>query len=169
MNDSGSAPGKTGARGGGIQRLHSRMGEAGLDFDIREFPASTRTAAEAAEAIGCTIAQIAKSLVFRGRDSRRAILAVASGVNRVDLGRLGEIVGETLEKADAAFVREATDYAIGGVPPFGHPHPIATVIDSDLLRHDEIWAAAGTPRSVFRLTPAQLVDITGGTVADIAE
>lgn len=168
---SGSEPDRKagGAAATTTGRLQTRMGEAGLDFDIREFPQSTRTADDAAEAIGCSVAQIAKSLIFRGCDSGRPILVVASGVNRVNLDRAARAVAEPLEKADAAFVRTQTGYAIGGVPPFGHEHPIATVIDRDLLRCDEIWAAAGTPRSVFRLTPAQLVDITGGTVIDIAE
>jgi prolyl-tRNA editing enzyme YbaK/EbsC (Cys-tRNA(Pro) deacylase) len=117
----------------------------------REFPAGTRTAQDAAAAIGCDVGQIVKSLVF-----------VRSGANTVDAERLG------LAKADADVVRRATGFAIGGVPPYGHPAPLETLIDEDLLGYDEVWAAAGTPRSVFPLTPAQLVARAGGTVARVS-
>lgn len=149
------------------QRVQAALEAHGLDVRIREFPTSTRTAADAAASIGCTVAQIAKSLVFRGERTGRAILVVASGANRVDEARLGVVVQEPIGRADAAFVRERTGYAIGGVPPVAHSEPPIVVIDEDLLGLEEIWAAAGTPNAVFRLTPAELVAITGGQVARI--
>jgi prolyl-tRNA editing enzyme YbaK/EbsC (Cys-tRNA(Pro) deacylase) len=126
----------------------------------REFPEGTRTAQDAAAAIGCEVGQIVKSLVFL-RDAE-PVLVLCSGANTVDARRLG------LEKADADVVRRATGFAIGGVPPYGFPAPLETLVDVDLLGYDEIWAAAGTPRSVFPLTPAQLVERTGGTVAGVS-
>ena len=135
---------------------------------VVEMPDSTRTAAEAAAAIGCTVAQIAKSLVFRGAQSGAPVLVIASGTNRVDPQRLAGLLGEPVEKPDADYVRERTGFVIGGVPPLGHREPIRTFIDQDLLAFDEIWAAAGTPRAVFRLTPDDLLRMTGGEVAVIA-
>jgi len=126
----------------------------------REFPEGTRTAQDAAAAIGCEVGQIVKSLVFL-RDGE-PVLVLCSGANTVDARRLG------LEKADADVVRRATGFAIGGVPPYGFPAPLETLVDEDLLGYDEIWAAAGTPRSVFPLTPAQLVERTGGAVAGVS-
>ena len=126
----------------------------------KEFPEGTRTAQDAAAAIGCTVGQIVKSLVFL-RDGA-PILVLCSGSNTVDAQRLG------LDKADANVVRRATGFAIGGVPPYGHAAPLETLVDEDLLGYDEIWAAAGTPRSVFPLTPGELVERTGGTVARVS-
>jgi prolyl-tRNA editing enzyme YbaK/EbsC (Cys-tRNA(Pro) deacylase) len=124
-----------------------------------EFPAGTRTAADAAAAIGCDVGQIVKSLVFRAGEGGPAVLVLCAGVNTVDAERL------RLVKADADFVREVTGYPIGGVPPWGWATPPAqTVIDRDLLRYEEIWAAAGTPRSVFPLSPSELVTRTGGGI-----
>ena len=133
-----------------------------------EFSATTRTAADAAAAIGCTVAQIAKSLIFRAAASNRPVLVVASGVNRVDEAKVAEAVGEAIARADADFVREATGFAIGGVPPVGHANPPTVLIDGSLMAFAEIWAAAGTPNAVFRLTPADLVELTGGRVVAIA-
>ena len=124
-------------------------------------------AAEAAQAIGCRVEQIAKSLVFRGLSTNQPILAIVSGGNRVDEERLGELVAEAVAKADADYVRQRTGYAIGGVPPVGHVEPLVCLIDEDLLQYDAIWAAAGTPRVVFRLTPAELQRITGGRVVSL--
>jgi prolyl-tRNA editing enzyme YbaK/EbsC (Cys-tRNA(Pro) deacylase) len=135
---------------------------------VLEFEATTRTAADAAAAIGCTVAQIAKSLVFRGAGSNRPVLVVASGVNRVDEAKVAAAVGEPIARADADFVREATGFAIGGVPPVGHKETPNVLIDESLMAFGEIWAAAGTPNAVFRLTPADLVALTGGRVAAIA-
>ncbi|GAB4394176.1 MAG: hypothetical protein Tsb0032_16910 [Kiloniellaceae bacterium] len=138
---------------------------AGFDFEVKQFPASTRTSEEAAAAIGCEVAQIAKSLIFRAKESNRPVLVMASGANRVDEKAVGRLLGEKLARADADFVRSATGFAIGGVPPVGHRETPVAFIDEDLMVLEEIWAAAGTPNAVFRLTPAELVALTGGRVA----
>jgi len=151
------------------QRVEAFLAERGMPGRVIELPQSTRTAAEAAQAIGCTVAQIAKSLVFRGRQSGRAILVIASGAVRVDEARLAELVGEPVERADADFVRTQTGFAIGGVPPAGHQTPLPTFIESTLMTLPEIWAAAGTPHAVFRLMPEELLALTGGHVVDVAE
>ena len=122
---------------------------------------------EAAEALGCDVAQIAKSLVFRGRDSGRGVLVVASGANRVDEKRLGRTIGEKVGKPDADFVREVTGFTIGGVPPVGHTSPLETLIDEDLLQYEVVWAAAGNPKAVFSLDPKDLESMTGGRVTQI--
>jgi prolyl-tRNA editing enzyme YbaK/EbsC (Cys-tRNA(Pro) deacylase) len=114
------------------------------------------------------VAQIAKSLIFRGADSNRAVLVVASGVHRIDETKVAEAVGETIDRADADFVREATGFAIGGVPPVGHKNPSIVLIDESLMAFGEIWAAAGTPNAVFRLTPSDLIELTGGRIAAVA-
>jgi prolyl-tRNA editing enzyme YbaK/EbsC (Cys-tRNA(Pro) deacylase) len=141
----------------------------GFAFEVREFPDSTRTSAEAAAAIGCSVAQIAKSLVFRGGESGRAVLIIASGANRVDPAKAEALLGEAIGRADADFVREATGFAIGGVPPLGHDRPLVTLIDEDLLAFEEVWAAAGTPNAVFRLSPKDLGDLTGGRIGDLKQ
>ena len=139
----------------------------GPSFAVLEFDASTRTAEEAAAAIGCTVAEIAKSLVFRSA-SGRSVLVVACGVNRVDEKKAAALIGEKIARADADFVREATGFAIGGVPPVGHATAPVVLIDESLMAFETIWAAAGTPNAVFRLTPAELVALTEGTVAAVA-
>jgi prolyl-tRNA editing enzyme YbaK/EbsC (Cys-tRNA(Pro) deacylase) len=149
------------------QRVQAALAQLGVDCRVMSLPASTRTAAEAAAAVGCTVGQIAKSLIFRTLESDTAILVIASGANRVDEERLGHLVGEPIGRADAAFVRAQTGYAIGGVPPVGHPQPLRTFIDADLLQYKTIWAAAGTPNSVFELTPDDLVRMTGGAVVGV--
>jgi prolyl-tRNA editing enzyme YbaK/EbsC (Cys-tRNA(Pro) deacylase) len=152
---------------GSLERVRAALLAAGYGFDIREFPESTRTSAEAAAAIGCRVAQIAKSLVFRGAASDRPILVIASGANRVDEKKVAGLLGEKLARADAAFVRETTGFAIGGVAPVGHLSPPAVFLDRDLEAFEEIWAAAGKPNAVFRLTPADLPALTRGSFADI--
>ena len=149
------------------QKIQDALAALGLSLEVVELPASTRTAQEAAQAIGCGVAQIVKSLVFKGSRSRRAILVLVSGSNRVNEARLGELAGEPVEKADADFVRQHTGFVIGGVPPLGHPEPLLTFVDEDLLTFPEIWAAAGTPRAVFRLGREDLGRITQGTIARI--
>jgi Cys-tRNA(Pro) deacylase len=134
---------------------------------VEILPSSTRSAQEAAQAIGCSLGQIAKSLIFQTSGNERAVLVIASGKNRVDENRMAAWVGETIQVADARFVRQVTGYAIGGVPPIGHKQEIETFIDQDLLSFDTIWAAAGTPHAVFRLTGKILVQITGGKVVQI--
>ena len=139
----------------------------GPRFAVLEFDASTRTAADAAAAIGCTVAQIAKSLVFRA-ESGASVLVIASGVNRVDEKKAAAVLGEPIARAEGDFVREATGFAIGGVPPVAHAIAPVVLIDEALMSFEEIWAAAGTPNAVFRLTPADLVALTGGTIAAVA-
>jgi prolyl-tRNA editing enzyme YbaK/EbsC (Cys-tRNA(Pro) deacylase) len=151
------------------QKVQQAVQALGYDFTVVEFDQTTRTSADAAAAIGCTLAQIAKSLVFRGKTSNTAILIIASGENRVDEKKVKEIIGENIGRADADFVREKTGFAIGGVPPVGHTQPLTTLIDEDLLKHKVIWSAAGTPNAVFRLTPAELVAMTGGQVVQVAK
>ena len=139
----------------------------GLPADVRELDASTRTAPEAAAAVGCELGAIVKSLVFRGRSSGDPVLVLVSGDNRADEARVEAEIGEPVGRADADWVREVTGYAIGGIPPVGHPSPVRTVVDADLLRFDEVWAAAGTPRAVFPVAPRALVDAAGGTLAAV--
>jgi prolyl-tRNA editing enzyme YbaK/EbsC (Cys-tRNA(Pro) deacylase) len=143
---------------------------AALGFGTRqvvELPDSTRTSAEAAAAIGCTVAQIAKSLVFKGRQTGQPILIIASGVNRVNIQAIESLLGEPIDKPDADYVREKTGYVIGGVPPVGHSQPITTLVDEDLRQFEDIWAAAGTPRAVFKLSPADLEAMTSGRVISV--
>jgi prolyl-tRNA editing enzyme YbaK/EbsC (Cys-tRNA(Pro) deacylase) len=151
------------------QRVQNVLSEMGVPLQVVELPESTRSAAEAAQAIGCRIEQIAKSLIFRGAETGEALLVIASGVNRIDEAKLSAIAGEPIVKADAKFVRERTGFAIGGIPPIGHAQPIRTFIDSDLMQLDEIWAAAGTPHAVFRLPSADLPRITGGEVISVKQ
>ena len=140
----------------------------GLEPEIRQRPDSTRTAKEAAGALGVAIGQIAKSLVFRGEESGSPVLVIASGPDRVDEERLAEVIGEPVGKADADFVRERTGFGIGGVPPLGHAEPIRTLIEERLLSFDPIWAAAGTPHHVFPLSPDELRRVTDGEVVAVA-
>ena len=150
------------------QRVQDALTALGLPCRVVELPASTRTAQDAAAAVGCSVGQIVKSLIFRGAQSNTPLLVVASGSNRVDEARLAELAGEPIAKADAAFVREHTGFAIGGVAPLGHLTKPTTFIDADLLQYDEIWAAAGTPNAVFALAPADLQTMTGGQVVTVA-
>ena len=136
--------------------------------EVIELPDSTRTAVEAAAAIGCTVEQIVKSLVFKGRQTDRPVLVVASGPNRVNTGTIAALVGEPVDKPDADYVRARTGYVIGGVPPVGHSELLVTFIDQDLLQYGTVWAAAGTPRAVFELKPGDLVKMTGGQVIDVS-
>jgi prolyl-tRNA editing enzyme YbaK/EbsC (Cys-tRNA(Pro) deacylase) len=143
-----------------VDRVTAVLRAAGVDVEIREFPEGTRTAPEAAAAVGCDVGQICKSLVFRV--GAEPLLVVASGSNRVDEARFGAA------KADAAYVREHTGFVIGGVPPVGHARAIDTVVDEDLLRYDVVWAAAGTPRAVFAIAPDQLVAVSGARVTRVS-
>jgi prolyl-tRNA editing enzyme YbaK/EbsC (Cys-tRNA(Pro) deacylase) len=150
--------------GSSVKKVQQTLKSLGFSDEIVVFPDSTRTAIEAAQAVGCSVGQIVKSLVFRGAQSHKPVLALVSGANRVNEKRLGLLFGEEIEKADADFVRQHTGFAVGGVPPVGHVERLATFIDRDLLQYDEIWAAAGSPHAVFRLTPGDLQDMTGGEV-----
>ena len=149
------------------QKVQDQLKSLGFEHQVVELPESTRSAAEAAQAVGCTVDQIAKSLIFETANTHHPVLVIASGSNRVDENRVGELVGEAIRKASAEFVRQHTGFAIGGVPPLGHLEPIETYIDEDLLAKERIWAAAGAPRAVFQLAPSELVEMTGGKVARV--
>ncbi len=142
---------------------------AGIDTEVVEFDQPTRTSAEAAEAIGCSVAEIAKSIVFRGKTSGQAVLVVASGDRRVSEKKVEAVLGERLSRADADFVRTATGYVIGGVAPLGHAQPVRLLLDEGLCRFATVWAAGGTPYSVFPLTPPQLQALTGAAWADVCQ
>jgi prolyl-tRNA editing enzyme YbaK/EbsC (Cys-tRNA(Pro) deacylase) len=146
-------------------KVQAALTNLGLESQVSELPGSTRTALEAAQAVGCTVGQIVKSLVFRGRGSNKPVLALVSGGNRVDEKKLAALAGEAVEKAGADFARQHTGFAIGGVPPVGHAAVIETYVDEDLLQYEEVWAAAGTPHAVFPIRPADLVRASGGKVA----
>lgn len=148
------------------RRVVDAAAALGLAIDVREFPDGTRTAEDAARAVGCGVAQIVKSLVFVAGE--RPVLALVSGPNRLDEAKLGALAGGAVRRASADEVRAATSYAVGGVPPIGHPSPLPTWLDRDLLDHTEVWAAAGTPRHVFAIDPAALVAATGAVAADLA-
>ena len=153
----------------GMRRVAEALRERGIDVEVRELPDSTRTAPEAAAALGCDVAEIAKSLVFRAAESGDPVLVIASGADRVDERLLAAAVGEPIEKADADFVRERTGFGIGGVPPVGHAGPLSTFVEERMLALERVWAAAGTPRAVFGpVTPAELVRLTGGRVVAVA-
>ena len=149
------------------KKVQDALLASGLSMQVVELPGSTRTAQEAAQAVGCQVGQIVKSLIFKSRRSLQPVLVLASGANRVDERKIEALIGEPLGKADADFVRQQTGFVIGGVPPLGHLQQLQTYIDQDLLEYVELWAAAGTPHAVFRLRPQDLVSITGGQVADI--
>jgi prolyl-tRNA editing enzyme YbaK/EbsC (Cys-tRNA(Pro) deacylase) len=149
------------------QKVQQALKARGLSCEVVQMDTTTRSAGDAARAVGCEVGQIVKSLVFEGRQSHRPILVVASGVNRVNENTLGRHVSEPVKMAKADYVREKTGFAIGGVPPVGHRNQLNTFIDEDLLQYAEIWAAAGTPHAVFKLTPDQLKMITNGTVISV--
>ncbi len=147
-------------------KVQNILKQLGLNSLVTEFSQSTKTSQEAAEAIGCQLGQIAKSLVFQTK-SGKPILIIASGANRVDEKKIEVLLGEPVKKAAADFVYQKTGFAIGGIPPVGHREKLKTFIDQDLLQYPEIWAAAGTPRAVFKISPSDLVRITTGQVAII--
>ena len=149
------------------KKVQEALNAQGFSFRVTELPASTRTAQEAAEAVGCRVEQIAKSLVFKGKQTGKPYLVIACGINRVNEKKFGRQVGEPIVKPDADFVREQTGFSIGGVPPVGHAMPIQTWIDEDLLKFDAIWAAAGTPNAVFELRAQDLQKLTKGEVISV--
>jgi len=153
--------------GSSAQKVQEVLKSLGLELQVVELQETTRTSADAARAVGCQVGQIAKSLVFRGETTQRPILVIASGSNRVNEKRVGKLISEALGKADADFVRQKTGFVIGGVPPVGHAEKLEIFIDEDLLQYSEIWAAAGTPNAVFKLTPSDLVRMTEGKVIGI--
>ncbi len=150
-----------------VDRVVAAAASEGLAIEVRRFPEGTRTAADAARAVGCEVAQIVKSLVFMADD--RPVVALVSGANRVDLDKLATAAGaSTARRADGDEARAATGFAIGGVPPFGHPGGLTILVDRDLEAHDVVWAAAGLPDAVFEVRPADLVRASGGRVVDLA-
>lgn len=151
-----------------VDRVVAAAREAGLEISVERFPHGTRTAVDAAAAVGCDVAQIVKSLVFVADGD--PVIALVSGSNRVDLARLAAATGtKHVRKADGDEARAATGYAIGGVPPFGHATAVRVVVDQDLVEHDVVWAAAGLPDAVFPIVPADLVRVSGARVVEIAE
>lgn len=146
------------------QAVQNVLAQKGLQFKVVELSASTRTAQEAAQTIGCEVAQIVKSLVFYTKQTNKPILILASGINRVNEKMIEEVIGEKIARADADFVREVTGFAIGGIPPIGHKQKLDTFIDKALLNYKELWAAAGTPNAVFKLESSDLESLTGGKI-----
>lgn len=150
-----------------VDRVRAALAAAGHPDTIAAFPEGTRSAADAAAAVGCEVAQIAKSIVFRA--GTRAVLVIASGANRVDMGKVASAIGQPVKRADGNWVRDTTGFAIGGVSPVGHLAPPIVLLDQDLLALGDVWAAAGSPQHVFRSTPDELLRISGATTADIRE
>lgn len=149
------------------RKVQETLKKLGYDCSVLEFSESTRTAQEAADRVGVTLGQIVKSLIFKGSSTGKPILVLTSGANRVDEALVSTYAGEPIGRAEAEFAREVTGFAIGGIPPVGHARRIETYLDEDLLQYEVIWAAAGTPKAVFELTPAALKEMTGGTVARV--
>ncbi len=160
-------PGGAPALSPNAQRVQDALGAGGFPYTVVESTVSTRTAAEAAKLVGCEVGQIAKSLVFKTEKTGRAILVIASGANQVNEFRIGMYLKEAVVKAPAALVRQATGFAIGGVAPLAHATPLETFIDQDLVKHAEIWAAAGTPHALFKLASADLARMSGGRVVKV--
>lgn len=149
----------------GALRVQAILGQ---DYRVLEFEQSTHTSAEAAAAIGCDVARIAKSLVFKAADGG-PVLVVASGTNRVDEKKVAALLGQKIARADPDFVLRHTGFPVGGVPPVGHRTRPATWLDQDLRQFETLWAAAGSPNAVFELTPDDLVRLTGAAFADVAK
>jgi prolyl-tRNA editing enzyme YbaK/EbsC (Cys-tRNA(Pro) deacylase) len=152
---------------GSAKRVQDVLTQHGLGIKVIEFKELTRTAQEAANVIGCEVGQIAKTLVFRGKTTSKPICVIASGKNRVDEKKIVQYVGEEIEKPDAEYVLKHTGFAIGGIPPIGFQLEMKPLIDEDLMDYSELWAAAGTPNSVFRLVPSDLLKITTGLVVNL--
>jgi prolyl-tRNA editing enzyme YbaK/EbsC (Cys-tRNA(Pro) deacylase) len=149
------------------KRVQSALEQLGYQGSVQELEASTRTAVEAAQAAGCEVGQIVKSLVFRLEPAGDAVLVLVSGTNRVHERHLGRLLGGTLARADAEWVREISGFAIGGIPPVGHKSPMRTLMDEDLLQYENVWAAAGTPNAIFPITPAELLSISGAELVSV--
>jgi prolyl-tRNA editing enzyme YbaK/EbsC (Cys-tRNA(Pro) deacylase) len=148
-----------------MSRFETWLSDSGVGITVKQFPAGTRTAVDAANAIGCEVGQIVKSLVFVA--AGRPVVALVSGANRLDERRLAAVAGAPVAKADAVMARDATGYSIGGVPPFGYATDIPVFMDRDLLGHGVVWAAAGRPDSVFEISPQQLVELSHAELADL--
>ena len=150
-----------------VQRVREALEERGLAPRVVELDQTARSAAEAAQALGCRVEQIVKSLVFRGARTGKLVLVLASGPNRVDEARISDLISERVEKADAAYVREKTGFSIGGVPPVGHAEEPETFVDEDLLDEEEVWASAGHTHAVFGISPVDLLHLTNGRVVAV--
>jgi len=148
-----------------MSRFEAWLADSGIGVAVKQFPVGTRTAGDAARAIGCDVGQIVKSLVFVA--AGRPVVALVSGANRLDEGRLGAVAGAPVRKADAETARVSTGYSIGGVPPFGHATEVPVFMDRDLLGHGVVWAAAGRPDSVFEIAPGRLRELSQAEVADL--
>jgi prolyl-tRNA editing enzyme YbaK/EbsC (Cys-tRNA(Pro) deacylase) len=153
--------------GGSVERVRAALVAAGHADSVQAFPEGTRSAAEAAAAVGCEVAQIAKSIIFRAGE--RAVLVIASGANRVDMAKVAAATGFHVKRADGGWVRDVTGFAIGGVAPLGHLSPPVVLVDEDLFGFERVWAAAGSPMHVFATTPEALLGMSGGTRADVKE
>ena len=149
------------------QKVQDILDSLGYHCSVQESPVTSRTAADAAALVGCNVGQIVKSLIFKGGTTSKPILVLTSGANRVNEQQISSYATESIQRADPEFVRTVTGFAIGGVPPIGHLQPMETYIDEDLLQHSEIWAAAGTPNSLFRLTPQELKKMTAGRIVNV--
>lgn len=149
-----------------VRRVQNALAEAGVEARILEMGESTRTALDAAQAAGCAVDQIAKSIIFRGEETGHVVLFLTAGGNRVDASKATAVAGQPLGKADADLIRAETGFAIGGVAPVGHLKPVTAYFDSRLMDFDVVWAAAGTPRHIFAMDLRRLLDITGAKVAD---
>jgi prolyl-tRNA editing enzyme YbaK/EbsC (Cys-tRNA(Pro) deacylase) len=153
--------------GSSVERVRAALLAAGHPDTIRAFPEGTRSAAEAAAAVGCAVAQIAKSVVLRA--GPRPVLVIASGANRVDVAKVARAIGQAVKRADGVWVRDVTGFAIGSVAPLGHLTPPHVLVDEDLAAFGRVWAAAGSPTHVFETTPAELLRISGGRMAAVRE
>lgn len=150
-----------------VKQVQEKLLELGHPNEVVKLTDSARTAQEAADALGCEVAQIAKSIIFKLKSTNEPLLVVASGINRIDEKLVAQTLNDKLGKADADFVRESTGFVIGGVPPLGHKNSVLTLIDEDLFKYETIWAAAGHPKAVFQLTPDELEKMTNGQVISV--
>ncbi|MXQ53703.1 YbaK/EbsC family protein [Shimazuella alba] len=152
-----------------VKAVQQILHDIGHSSNIVTLPEDAHTAKTAAAAIGCSVAQIAKSIIFKLEAPNTALLVVASGINRIDENKIESIIGEKLAKANAGFVKKQTGFVIGGVAPIGHSHPLKILIDEDLLQYETIWAAAGHPKTVFQMAPDELIRMTDGKVVELKE
>lgn len=150
-------------------RVQEFLRDNGFQYEVLELRESTRTAQEAANSVGCTVSQIAKSLVFKEKTTNTPILIIAAGSNRVNTKKVERATGMKLGRADGNYVKDAVGFAIGGVPPAGHLRPLTTILDPDLKKHETIWAAAGSPQALFEMPSADLERLTGGKWIELAE
>ncbi len=151
------------------RRVQEALRSHGLACEVVELAKTTRSAKDAARAVGCQLGQIVKSLIFMGKKTNRPVFVAAGGENRVNEKLIGGYIDEAVKMADADFVRQKTGFAIGGVPPIGHTEKLSTFIDEDLFQYEEIWAAAGNPYAVFKLTPQELHQITDGKIVPVTQ